>query len=149
MDAFAANQQAIATALLDPLAPIPTFWRTRQGSGPKQGSPFIATMSRRASSTRWPRATRSSAGSPARNPSARSRIGSFSPSRRIPRVLLEYAETFPDFLRSLGPTPSMTIWPMSRSSKCCACAPITPPMPFRWNARPSHLCGPNSLPTCA
>lgn len=107
MNAFAVDQQAILAALLDPLAPIPATLasgsRSRAEAGFAVHRNNVAAGLIEVVAARYPVACRL-AGEEAFRAVARRFVLAQTP--RSP-VLLHYAETFPDFLRSLGPAPSI------------------------------------------
>ena len=107
MNAFAVDQQAILAALLDPLAPVPATLagesRCRAEVGFAVHRNNVAVGLIEVVAARYPVVCRL-AGEEAFHAVARRFV--FAQPPRSP-VLLHYAETFPDFLRSLGPAPSI------------------------------------------
>jgi hypothetical protein len=107
MNAFAVDQQAILAALLDPLAPIPAALASGSKSRAEAGFAVhrnnVAAGLIEVVTARYPVACRL-AGEESFRAVARRFVLAQPP--RSP-VLLHYAETFPDFLRSLGPAPSI------------------------------------------
>jgi hypothetical protein len=107
MNAFAVDQHAILAALLDPLAPIPATLasgsRSRAEAGFAVHRNNVAVGLIEVVAARYPVACRL-AGEESFRAVARRFVLAQPP--RSPG-LLHYAETFPDFLRSLGPAPSI------------------------------------------